>query len=122
MQTFKEAIAITATGTTYSSVFNLTDDNEMPLGQADVAIAIPTVTGTTPSLTVTPQFSIDNVNWQDAKDLSDNAIAFTALTSAQAANVAVHKYLPRTCAFLRFKYVVTGTNPVFTGSILISAR
>lgn len=122
MRNFKEAISISATGTTYSSSFEMTDDNETPLGNAEIALAIPTVTGTTPSLTVTPQFSVDNLNWQDAKDLSDSAIAFTAITAAMSANVAVHKYLPRVAAFVRLKYVVTGTSPVFTGTLLIAAR
>lgn len=122
MRTFSENISIAAAGTTYSSVFDLSDDQESPLGQAEVGLAIPTVTGTSPSLTVTPQVSIDGQNWQDATDLADAAIVFTAITAAMTADTAVQNYLPRTSTFLRMKYVVTGTTPVFTGKLLIGAR
>lgn len=93
---------ITASGN--SGIINVRDTSQNLRLQLNVTA----VSGTTPSLTVTPQDSIDGgVTW-------NNLTPFTAATAVgrQVLNVAgPYGYL------LRFNYAVSGTTPSFTFQI-----
>lgn len=77
-------------------------------GALNVAINVTAASGTTPSMTVTTQWSNDGLIWFDA----DPVDAFTALTAVKG----VVKQFPVKGAYARLVWAITGTTPSFTFS------
>jgi hypothetical protein len=83
----------------------------LPVRRADVLnvlVNVTAVSGTTPSLTLSLQWSNDGTTWADA----DAADAFTAIT---AAGVKA-KQFPVKAQYARLAWAITGTTPSFTFS------
>lgn len=72
----------------------------------DLAVNVSAVSGTTPSLTVSLQWSMDGVNW----DTPSPADAFTAIT---AVGNVVERFAVKAPSY-RITWVVSGTTPSFT--------
>lgn len=122
MKNYKEAISIAVAGTTFGTPFLASQSEFADFGTCEIAINISTCSGSTPTLVVTPQISVDGVNWQAAKDLADVAIAFASINTADAAGVARHKYLPRIGMWVRMQYVATGTGISILGTTNLVVR
>lgn len=80
----------------------------VPLGRASVAVQadVTAVSGTTPSLALTVEWSHDGTTWFR----SDPADSLTAITAAGK----VTKRLDAKGSFLRLVWAITGTTPSFT--------
>lgn len=74
-------------------------------------LRVTAASGTTPSMTVTVQRSLDGVNW-------DSVLAFTAATAAthQRVQAAITDNSPmvQTSPHMRVNVAITGTTPSFT--------
>lgn len=80
-----------------------------PIGsKLAIALDVTAVTGTTPNMTVSVQWSHDGTAWFDG----DPADAFTAITAA-AKKV---KMFDQKAPLYRLSWVITGTTPSFTFS------
>jgi hypothetical protein len=74
----------------------------------DVSCTVTAVSGTTPSMTLSIQWSHDGTTWY----VSDPADVFTALT----ATGNVIKHVTAKAAYFRLVWTITGTTPSFTFS------
>lgn len=74
-----------------------------------VAAAVTAVSGTTPSMTLTVEWSPDGTNW----GLADPTDAFTAITTA----VTRAKTFDVKARFFRVAWAITGTTPSFTFAV-----
>lgn len=97
--TIKASGAVTATA--QSGVFDEGDGDEII-----VMLDVTAVSGTTPSMTVTVQWTNDGTNWFNA----DPVDTFTAITAA--GKVTKNFAIKGTAA--RLNYAITGTTPSFT--------
>lgn len=98
-RTIKASGAVTTTS--QSNPFNIGSGEDLA-----VMLDVTAVSGTSPSMTVSVQWSNDNVAWFTA----DPADAFTALTAAGK----VTKLFTIKGLYARLNYAVTGTTPSFT--------
>jgi hypothetical protein len=98
-KTIKASGAVTATG--QSAVFDEGSANDI-----SVMLDVTAVSGTSPSMTVSVQWSNDGVTWFNA----DPADAFTAITAAGK----VVKWFTVKGLYARLNYAITGTTPSFT--------
>ena len=105
-QSVEAVVAQTITATGASAAFdNLCGDNGR-MAVVEMIIAGP-VTGTTPSMTVSVQGSIDGTNW-------DTIASYTAQTAATGAGVALRLALTSVLEpQLRVSWTVSGTTPSF---------
>lgn len=76
------------------------------LNTIDIFIDATAVSGTTPSMTVTVEWSNDNTNWFGA----DTPDTFTAITAAKK----VVKEFASKGQYFRLNFAITGTTPSFT--------
>lgn len=91
---------------TYTEVIEIDDDGETE-PEVDTVINISALTGSSPTLTVTPQTSLDKQTWIDRT--ASSALAAVAVTE-------MHVAQPLT--YFRFKLVVGGTgSPTVTGTL-----
>jgi len=97
-------VARTITGSTSSPIFQIPDDAKT----VGCQVSVPTVTGTTPSMTPALMHSIDGANFSQL----EAGTAMTTNGSHQMILPATTKVVGR---YLRVDYTVTGTTPVFTG-------
>lgn len=83
----------------------------VPAASTEVAILldVTAVSGTTPSMTVTVQWSNDATNWADADGTADSFAAITAASKKV-------KTFPTRAKFARLSWAITGTTPSFTFS------
>lgn len=95
----RASAAATASGT--SAAFPTGTDNTL-----DVFIDATTVTGTSPSMTVTVEWSNDNATWFGA----DTPDTFTAITAAKK----VVKEFAVKGQYARLNFAISGTTPSFT--------
>lgn len=89
------------TSTTQSTLFNVGTGDDL-----SVMIDVTAVSGTSPSMTVSVQWSNDATNWFTA----DPADSFTAVTAASK----VVKAFTVKGLYARLNYAITGTTPSFT--------
>lgn len=108
MNDFTEAISIQAAGTTFTDPWQLTD----AFSCIDILLRIPTITGATPTLNVTPQISF---NGEDYEDLP---VAFDEFSSADSQPYQLKYQAP----YLRFKLVAAGTGIDIQGEISALAK
>jgi hypothetical protein len=80
-------------------------------GAVSCHVAVTAVSGTTPSLTVSLQWSQNNSTWVNAN--ADET--FAPITAAGAALLTV----PSRAAFVRAAWTVTGSTPSFTAAIAV---
>lgn len=77
------------------------------------------VTGTIPTLDITPQWSIDDgttwFNVEDSSALVQSLAQMTAVSQKQ-------KHFSAVAPLIRFKLVAGGTSPVFTGTLSVVQR
>lgn len=92
--------AITATG--QSAAFNTS-------GDLDLEVEVTAVSGTSPSITFSVQFSMDGTNWA-APATADSFTAITAVGNAIAG-------FPALAPFWRLAWTVSGTSPHFTVTV-----
>lgn len=98
---------INAAGTTWSTAVAVPSD--IPAGNLNVQLNISAMSGTSPSLTVTIEWSGDGTNFAT---FQPGAEAFTAIT---ATGNTVRTF-PIKGSFWRLRYVVAGTTPSVTFS------
>lgn len=67
------------------------------------------LSGTSPTIDITPQYSADNVNWHD------DTFLFTQITSAPASETISRS---TNGAYRRYKIVLGGTNPIWSAGII----
>lgn len=89
------------TATTQTALFEIGTGDDLA-----VMLDVTAVTGTTPSLTVTVQWSNDGTTWFNA----DTPDTFTAITAAGK----VTKLFTVKGLYARLNYAITGTTPSFT--------
>jgi len=96
-----------------TATFNSAAIDMSSSSQASFYLIVGTVTGTTPSLTVTLQDSPDGTNWFTLNT------AFTAVVASTSLQVKRETNMGR---YVRANCVITGTTPSFTFSVLASGR
>lgn len=81
----------------------------VPVGSSSVAVQVnvTAASGTTPSMTLTVQWSNDGTTWGSADGTPDTMTAITAAT-------VVSKSFPVRGGFMRLSWAITGTTPSFT--------
>lgn len=80
---------------------------------------VDTLAGGSPTLDVTPEVSMDkNGDYQQAENDSESGVAFTQQTGAGQDQQKIINPLN----WLRFKIVLGGTNPLFTGTLKVLAK
>ena len=102
MRDLNQDISKNAAGTTFSNVF----ETEDWMRSVEVVAKLDTVSGSSPTLDITLQFSDDGQTFVD-----EDSMTQIVGTGTSRLNVAL-RY-----RYARLKFVVGGTTPVFTGSI-----
>lgn len=95
---------------TYSEVFAY-DDVE-PQSKVETVLNLTALTGTLPTVDVTPEYSIDGDTWFASSTVFTQKTA----TGSEGLNLTF------TGARMRFKIVLGGTNPIATGEIFALAK
>ena len=80
------------------------------VGVINLAVHVTAVSGTTPSMTLTVQWSDDGTTFGNADTTADTFAAITATTD-------VFKQFPARAPFFRLSWAITGTTPSFTFSV-----
>jgi hypothetical protein len=107
MQDSKTAISVTATANSASVSL------DVDISEAAIFVDITAVTGSSPTLDITPQISPDGgTTWFDALDESGSAITFAQFTGTGKKI----KYLPIVGSAVRLKMTVGGSSPNFAGN------
>lgn len=94
------------TTTANTAAFALQSNAALQGKRLNLALNITAVSGTSPSMTVSLQWSFDNVNWFTPSP----ADAFAAQTAA----ATVLQQFAAKAPFVRVNYAITGTTPSFT--------
>lgn len=100
---------ISAAGTTYSDEYSYDET----AARVECSLNVSAASGTSPTLDITPQFSIDGENWFDGANDFTQATGTTTEMIENTSKVGVK---------MRFKYVVGGTDPDFTFDIAAAAK
>jgi hypothetical protein len=79
-----------------------------------VEVDVTAVSGTSPSMTVYLEQSLDGVNWTAVTQVTATAAAPAYLVATAGLNGTVS-------SLLRFRWDITGTNPSFTFSTIVHA-
>ena len=110
----QSSAAKTATGQTSGLTSNLVSGDGTRQGVLNLTANVTAVSGSSPSMTLSVQWSNDGgTTWADA----DTADTFTAITAAKT----VVKQFQVKASMFRVVYTITGTTPSFTFSIVATA-
>lgn len=97
--------ALSGAATAYSGIYDAMDSQEV-----HALLKVASAVGGSPTLDVTVEHSIDGINWSTLTGMTFSQVTGTLTASTM---VQVKSATAQAWRYLRFKYALGGTNPVF---------